>query len=197
MKKLLESALETIDLNLYWDLTKYYIEVPVNWQITALFTHHNPFPFTSVFVLWFNDSESFVINGEEGCNLICTLRYTLENGLSSCLVTSYNDNFSSVIGFSNSCMLVSQICWWVRKCGNICWNYTWCPSRVFFLLLPQWLLTSKSYLIPSEQHLTFYGMASAIFASLHSAKALCLCGFTTCLYKVNKENMSRCQMRTF
>lgn len=51
-------------------------------------------------------TESFVINGEEGCNFIFTLRYTLENGLSSCLVTSYNDNFCSVIGFSNSCMPV-------------------------------------------------------------------------------------------
>lgn len=51
-------------------------------------------------------TELFVINVEEGCNFILTLRYTLENGLSSCLVTSYNDNFCSIIGFSNSCMPV-------------------------------------------------------------------------------------------
>lgn len=127
---------------------------------------------------------SFVKDGEEGYNFIFTLHYTLENGLSSCLVRSHNDNFCSVISLATQvcqCFtdraLPKKIYWWVRKCGNICWNYTWCPSRVFLLLLPQWLLTSKSYLIPSEQHLTFYWMAFAIFASLHSAKALYMCMF--------------------
>lgn len=38
--------------------------------------------------------------------LFFTLHYTLENRLSSCLVTSHNDNFHSVIGFSGSCMPV-------------------------------------------------------------------------------------------
>lgn len=41
--------------------------------------------------------------------------------------------------------LPERICWWARKYRNICWNYTWCPSRVFLLLLPQWLLTSNPF----------------------------------------------------
>lgn len=35
-------------------------------------------------------------------NFIFMMHYTLENGLSSCLVTSYNDNFCSVIGSRDS-----------------------------------------------------------------------------------------------
>lgn len=71
--------------------------------------------------------------------------------------------------------LPEKICWWVRKCGNICWNYTWCPSRVFLLLLPQWLLTSKSYLIPSEQRLTFYRMACNLCLSPLSKSSMRVC----------------------
>lgn len=64
-----------------------------------------------MFVLWFNDSNWVVCDKWwVRSNFIFTLRYTLENGLSSCLVTSYNDNFCSVIGFSNLCTSQTESC---------------------------------------------------------------------------------------
>jgi len=124
------------------------------------------------------------------------LHYTLENGLSICLVTSYIDNFCTVSGFSDSCMSVFH-----RQ--RVAQEDLLVSKKVRKHLLKLHLMPIKSLSSSSASVALDIKKLSDPFRTapdilpngLQSLPPLskssmyvcvCLCGFTTCLHKVNK-----------